>query len=40
MEAEVKIFKGRKEAIVRRVIKRSDKLIIGKVNYPKNQNKK
>ncbi|MDC0506119.1 VacB/RNase II family 3'-5' exoribonuclease [Candidatus Gracilibacteria bacterium] len=39
VEAEVRTFKGRKEAIVERVTKRSEKLIIGKVSYPKNQNK-
>ncbi len=39
VEAEVKTFKGRKEAIVERVTKRSEKLIIWKVNYPKNGNK-
>lgn len=39
VEAEVKIFKGRKEALVRRVLKRSEKLIIGTCSYPKKQNK-
>ena len=39
VEAEVRTFKGRKEALIEKVLKRSEKLIIWTVNYPKNQNK-
>jgi len=39
VEAEVRTFKGRKEALIEKVLKRSEKLIIWKVSYPKNQNK-
>ena len=40
VEAEVRVFKGRKEAIIQKILTRSDKRIIGTLHYPKTQSKR